>query len=301
MTLLILLALLQNADQRTLKSNLDRKLQSPFLARAAWFTDYDKAREAAAKSSKPVFAYFTRSDVDAPACTAVEKELWSGEAFLAWAPAVVLYCHVTSRVDGDRLAALPQDKGSTGLPYVALLDDEGTLVVRFTGRWELPLLTAAAKKAQAFVDLKVKAASDPAAKADLALARLELEEERLTLDDARKRVDGLGELSADQKARATGLLADIEAIAIARTVGRDPQTRIDAGRRMAAMKKAGRVPTGDDPSQSFWVYLMDFAEDAKDAALFAEALEALKARLADSPGLKRFVEEQTKRLEGMRK
>jgi hypothetical protein len=300
MTLVILLALLQNADQRTLKSNLDKKLQSPFLSKAAWFTDYDKAREESAKSRKPLFAWFTRSDIESPACTAVEKELWSGDAFLAWAPAVVLYCHVTSRVDGDRLAALPQDKGSTGLPYLALLDDEGTLVVRFTGRWELPPVADAAKKAQAFVDLKHKAATDPEAKVDFALARLELDVERVALDEAKKRVDSLGELDAARKARATALLADIEALAIARTVGRDPQTRIDAGRRMAVMKKAGRVPAGD-AAQAFWIHIMDFAEESREADLFAEALDALKARLPDSPEVKRYLDGLTKRLDAIRK
>jgi hypothetical protein len=39
----------------------DKKLQEPFLSKASWITDYDKAREESKKSGKPIFAYFTRS------------------------------------------------------------------------------------------------------------------------------------------------------------------------------------------------------------------------------------------------
>jgi hypothetical protein len=39
----------------------DKKLKSAFLQKAAWFTDYDKAREESKKSGKPIFVYFTRS------------------------------------------------------------------------------------------------------------------------------------------------------------------------------------------------------------------------------------------------
>jgi hypothetical protein len=48
-------------DQETMKANLDKKLNSAFLSKASWITDYDKALEESRKSGKPIFAYFTRS------------------------------------------------------------------------------------------------------------------------------------------------------------------------------------------------------------------------------------------------
>lgn len=39
----------------------DEKLKKPFLTKASWFTDYDKARAESKQSGKPIFAYFTRS------------------------------------------------------------------------------------------------------------------------------------------------------------------------------------------------------------------------------------------------
>ena len=47
--------------QETMEQKRDKKLALPFLKKAAWFTDYDKALEESKKSGKPVFAYFTRS------------------------------------------------------------------------------------------------------------------------------------------------------------------------------------------------------------------------------------------------
>ncbi len=49
MQILLALALLQTADALT------EKLQQPFLKKAAWGTDYDKARA----GGRLIFAYFT--------------------------------------------------------------------------------------------------------------------------------------------------------------------------------------------------------------------------------------------------
>ena len=47
--------------QESLKDKRDKKLKSPFLSKAAWITDFDKALEESKKSGKRIFAYFTRS------------------------------------------------------------------------------------------------------------------------------------------------------------------------------------------------------------------------------------------------
>ena len=41
--------------------NFEKKMAKEFLKNAAWVTDYDKAKEQAAKDGKLIFAYFTRS------------------------------------------------------------------------------------------------------------------------------------------------------------------------------------------------------------------------------------------------
>jgi len=44
-----------------LEEKRDQKLKSPFLSKAAWNTDFAKAKEESKKSGKAIFAYFTRS------------------------------------------------------------------------------------------------------------------------------------------------------------------------------------------------------------------------------------------------
>jgi hypothetical protein len=47
--------------QQSMEERRDKKLKEPFLAKAAWITDYDKALEESKKSGKLIFGYFTRS------------------------------------------------------------------------------------------------------------------------------------------------------------------------------------------------------------------------------------------------
>lgn len=47
--------------QESNEQKRDKKLKSPFLQKAPWFTDFDKALAESRKSSKPIFGYFTRS------------------------------------------------------------------------------------------------------------------------------------------------------------------------------------------------------------------------------------------------
>ncbi len=47
--------------QESMEEKRDKKLKSPFLTKASWILDYDKAREEAKKTGKPIFGYFTRS------------------------------------------------------------------------------------------------------------------------------------------------------------------------------------------------------------------------------------------------
>ena len=57
----LFLGLVSAASAQSLEEKRDKKLASEFLKKAAWFTDYDKAREEAKKTGKPIFGYFTRS------------------------------------------------------------------------------------------------------------------------------------------------------------------------------------------------------------------------------------------------
>ena len=61
LALLALTSLPALADDAALAQKRDAKLAEPWLKKAPWFTDFDKAREEAKKGDKPIFAYFSRS------------------------------------------------------------------------------------------------------------------------------------------------------------------------------------------------------------------------------------------------
>ena len=47
--------------QDSLEDKLQKKLKEPFLAKAAWVMEFEKAKAESKKAGKPIFAYFTRS------------------------------------------------------------------------------------------------------------------------------------------------------------------------------------------------------------------------------------------------
>ncbi len=49
------------AGETELAALKQKKLESPFLKKAPWLTDYDAARTESARTQKPIFAYFTVS------------------------------------------------------------------------------------------------------------------------------------------------------------------------------------------------------------------------------------------------
>ncbi len=298
----LLLIVCQTPDQRTLNNRLQQKLRSEFLAKTPWLTDFEKARTESASSGRPILAYFTRSDAEAPACDKLERGLFLGDEFAALAKGAVLFCHVSSRVDGEPLADLLSQKGGQGFPFIAFLDPAGGVLVRCPSARDPEALGAALKTAAARLDLKKKAdGGDMGARADYTIAMVEVDEATVTLDDAKKRIAGLGELTKEQRAKADAVLADIELFAIAKTVTRAPQSRLDAGRKCLDMKRGGRIPQESDASQRFWIYLIEFAEDQRDVALCEEALAALRERFGSNAAAATLIDEHAKKVAELKK
>ena len=189
----------------------------------------------------------------------------------------MLFCHVTSQVAADKHPQLLSEKGGTGFPYLAFLDAEGNVLAKHLGARDAAGFSATGKSATAFVDLKKKAEKgDKAAQADLLVQQLELG--HLSADDARQKMKEVA-LSAEQKAKVEALFADVEVREVLKGVTQDKATRVAAGKKFLEMKKAGKpAPAGDRELQGYWIFIMDAAEEGKDAKTFAEAFEALKQK-----------------------
>ena len=61
LALFMLAGLCSVAAAQSMEERRDKKLSEPWVTKAAWLTDYDKARAESKKSGKPIFGYFTRS------------------------------------------------------------------------------------------------------------------------------------------------------------------------------------------------------------------------------------------------
>ncbi|WP_310991191.1 MULTISPECIES: thioredoxin family protein [Flavobacteriaceae] len=102
-----------------------------------WQTDFVKAKEIAAKESKPIILVFQGSDWCAP-CIKLDREVWSTEAFKAYAKKhyVMLQAdfprkksNALSEAQTKANAALAEKYNRQGyFPFVVVLDADGKVL-----------------------------------------------------------------------------------------------------------------------------------------------------------------------------
>ncbi|MBI2933372.1 MAG: hypothetical protein HYY16_17140 [Planctomycetes bacterium] len=178
------------------------------------------------------------------------------------------------------------------------MDQNGDVVAKPGGR-TVEAFEAADRQARRYIDLKKKAdAGDEAARKELTILSAELGQ--FTAQEGRARLQELTDLSPAQQKTVDALLTGYEVRAILSTVTEEKSTQLEAGGKFLEMKKAGRIPGGEEELQGFWILILDYAESEKDATSFEEALDALKAKFGRHPAAKKFLEEKTKVLERLK-
>ncbi len=199
----------------------------------------------------------------------------------------MLYCNITTHVPADKDQDLLEKAGGQGFPHLVFMDSEGKVIATHEEERDAAGFAKTGKKAKAFLELKAKAAKgDKPAQLDLAIAQLELG--HITAEEAQKKFAGLGKLSKAQQAKVDGLMTAAEVREILKGVTREKESQLAAGQKFLEMKKAGKAAPEGDEAQSFWILMMNYAEEQKDAATFAEALKALKAKYGDNPQAAQF-------------
>jgi hypothetical protein len=198
----------------------------------------------------------------------------------------VLFCHVTSKVEGLAGDDLFEQKGGGGYPTFLMLDAEGKVIGRHAGERSVAEFEKTVDKAAAYLAAKTKAdGGDKAAGIDVAIA--ELEQGALTEEAARKNIAELGEPTEEQKKRLEAVATNAEVNRVAQAMGKD---RVGAGKKFVEMKSAGRIPDGYKESDIFWGRILDYAESERDAQLFEEGLNELKKRFGNNPNAKKYFE-----------
>jgi hypothetical protein len=210
----------------------------------------------------------------------------------------VLSCNIASPARSDAHKGLDREK-KVGFATVVILDAAGEVIARLKRTTSLEDFRELGRRADAHLAVRKRAAEgEGSAKIDLALDLVELG--RSTASEAAKQVAAAATPSKERRARLDRLLANEETTAILRTITRAKSTWIEAGRRIAEMRKAGRLP---DDDQRYWSYcgaLADYAESVRDAALFEEALREARERSARYAGMEKTLGDLEARLKALK-
>jgi hypothetical protein len=277
------------------KAKRDALVASEWFKKGGWTDELAKAKAESKKSGKAIFVYFTVTNQDSPFCRNLEKDLFSGAKFLEWAKGFVCYCQITASKDA-KLDELHKAQGKAW-PWFAFLDSSGDLIYALRPTPMLEAFTEAGERVTSYVEVGRKAQKGgDAEKRDLVIAALDLG--RIKVDDALARLEKLGALTASQKkafaqAESNAFISEIANS----TDPTDKEAIHEAGRKFTEHRKAGKpLPSSIGDFQSYWIAILGFAVEEKDAALYEEGLKLLKERFGKEPLAKPFFDSCDKTL-----
>jgi hypothetical protein len=207
----------------------------------------------------------------------------------------VVFCHITTHLQGEKHADLLEKKGGQGFPHIVFMDAEGTVLAVHEDARTAAAFAKTGEKAKAFVSLKAKAAKgDKAAKIDFLLAQMDLGQ--IKPDEAERQIKEAGALSKEQQTKFDGMMVNLSVMDIVKGIESEDEAKA-AGKRFYEMQKAGNPgPTSEQAIQPYYILGMDAAEAAKDAETFEKDLKALKDKFGSNPQAKKFFEAKEKKL-----
>jgi len=211
----------------------------------------------------------------------------------------VVFCHITTQIDGEKHGDLLEQKGGQGFPHIVFMDSDGKVLAEHQGDRSADGFAKTGQQAKDYITLKAKAEKgDKAAKIDFIIVQLSLGQ--LKAPEAEAKIKEAGTPSKEQMAKLEGELVNASVMDIVKTV-EDEVTAKAAGKKFYEFEKAGKPgPSGDQAIQPYYILMMQAAEAAKDAAIFEKALTALKKKFGDNPQAKRFFEANEKKLQEMK-
>lgn len=187
---------------------------------------------------------------------------------------MVLFAHVTTRIEGRENDGMLRDVGGRGFPTIAFLDSEGDLIGKHNGGRDAAgfnATLAAVESLQAALDRVDK--GDVAAAADVLIAEIKLG--AYDYDGAVAARKELEKVSKEQEKALEGLMIDLEFSTLIRS-----QRSIGAAafqEKVLEMVEKNRIPTGDR-SWSFWYQgVFPAAVANSDGKLARRALDILEA------------------------
>jgi hypothetical protein len=227
----------------------------------------------------------------------------SSKEFAEFSKQYVMFCHVTTRIEGRKDDDLLSKKGGNGFPYLVAMDANGDVIAQHKPvQRTLDSIRSMMGDGAKFQELRAK----PGKTLDEEVSLLQQEVAYGNLDaaKAKERVAGLKGLSDAQKKDLDGAVLGLEIRALLPKGAKDKEAAkaqsVAAGKAYAEMWAAGREPTSDETIQPFFICMLDHAEAQKDAALFEKALEKLRAKFGSNPNSANFFKQQDERLAALK-
>lgn len=224
------------------------------------------------------------------------------ESFKTFADDYVLFCHITTHIEGEKYGDLLEKKGGQGFPYLVFMDSDGNVIAKHESFRRVDAFKETGKKASEFLDLGRKAKSgDKTAQVDYLIARVELG--HLTEKDAEAEAKKVGKLPPEKEQAFQSALSNLAVQEVLTHLPRDSRDKAVtmAGEKFAAMRKAGRpAPSSDELAQPYWMLTMMYAEQEKDAKTYELGLNALKKKFGDNPRAQQFFKQAEETLKGLK-
>lgn len=226
------------------------------------------------------------------------------DEFAALDKECVLFCHITTRIEGRENDDMLSKMGGTGFPTLMVLDADGNKLANGDAwtNWPPPaadfvtLVNKGKEVRKRLADLAAAVGKGEKAR-DAELLALQIELRHIGLEAARKRMAGLEVVDAETKTSLEAGLVSLEVdeiLASEKLESAEDAARI--GKRLAQMPTA---PSGDK-AEMFWSLIMQYAESVNDAATFERGIAGMKAIYGEHPNFAKWVEKMNAKVEEIR-
>ena len=167
----------------------------------------------------------------------------------------VLFCHLTTQIEGEKNGDLLEQKGGQGFPYIVYMDAQGAVLAEHQGDRSAAGFTKTGKAVKDYAGAKARVdKGDKSAGIDLAIAELILG--KATATDAEKKIQAAGTPTKEQRALIDTELLNAKILEEVRSI--DSDTAADAaGKKYYEILKSGKpAPTGEQAMQPFYMLAM---------------------------------------------
>tara|TARA_R110002073_G_scaffold217277_1_gene377404 strand:+ start:187 stop:873 length:687 start_codon:yes stop_codon:yes gene_type:complete len=228
----------------------------------------------------------------------LENGAFSDKAMKKFGKKVVLFCHISSRVDGDPHQDLKAKRDTGGFPGLVFLDASGELLMEHNdNRRVMSFDTYADSLIELDKHQVALKGGDLAAAMPLLIQKMELG----MLSDAAAAEERakLGKLSASDARRLDELQRDLKIVNLIRTNDvRSAAGRTATARKLLELTKSEGLPKAGMAQREYWPLIASHAIATSDKKLLKAAIKATKKAYGKSID-ERWVKEQERELKKM--